>query len=388
MIERNIKLLKWDNFFCGLYALSMVLVIYFESITKSYAQAMLIYSISSIVKVAMEIPTGIFSDKIGRKKTIILSSLLFFITSFIWAFAGSLDNVLLLYVGAVIFGISDAFLSGTNEALMFETMEELKKQDNFDVLFSQCNGWLQVGFVCSSIIAAIVIYFFDMEVLAWFSIIPMMISFFIALWYVEPKVYNRRKDITSVKVFIASLKDIYANRKAFLFSLLDVMENALGMSCHRFEVAYFNTLIPLWAVNFARLLKQATGVISFFMISKIKSLGASRILFGSMIGNAFVRVLGVVIDNVLTPFVMSSVNLFYGTAETIRKDILQHEFTTKQRATMGSIVSFFSNIVMAILMYILGYVADVYTPYCAICVVVVIKVLLVVCSIPLLRKFL
>ena len=74
MIERNIKLLKWDNFFCGLYALSMVLVIYFESITKSYAQAMLIYSISSIVKVAMEIPTGIFSDKIGRKKTIILSS--------------------------------------------------------------------------------------------------------------------------------------------------------------------------------------------------------------------------------------------------------------------------------------------------------------------------
>lgn len=388
MIERNIKLLKWDNFFCGLYALSMVLVIYFESITKSYAQAMLIYSISSIVKVAMEIPTGIFSDKIGRKKTIILSSLLFFITSFIWAFAGSLDNVLLLYVGAVIFGISDAFLSGTNEALMFETMEELKKQDNFDVLFSQCNGWLQVGFVCSSIIAAIVIYFFDMEVLAWFSIIPMMISFFIALWYVEPKVYNRRKDITSVKVFIASLKDIYANRKAFLFSLLDVMENALGMSCHRFEVAYFNTLIPLWAVNFARLLKQVTGVISFFMISKIKSLGASRILFGSMIGNAFVRVLGVVIDNVLTPFVMSSVNLFYGTAETIRKDILQHEFTTKQRATMGSIVSFFSNIVMAILMYILGYVADVYTPYCAICVVVVIKVLLVVCSIPLLRKFL
>ena len=77
MIERNIKLLKWDNFFCGLYALSMVLVIYFESITKSYAQAMLIYSISSIVKVAMEIPTGIFSDKIGRKKTIILSSLLY-----------------------------------------------------------------------------------------------------------------------------------------------------------------------------------------------------------------------------------------------------------------------------------------------------------------------
>jgi hypothetical protein len=166
------------------------------------------------------------------------------------------------------------------------------------------------------------------------------------------------------------------------------MENALGMSCHRFVVAYFNTLIPLWAVNFARLLKQVTGVISFFMISKIKSFGASRILFGSMIGNAFMRVLGVFLDNVLTAFIMSFVNLFYGTAETIRKDILQHEFTSKQRATMGSIVSFFSNIVMAILMYILGVIADVYTPYCAICVVVVIKVLLVVCSIPLLKKFL
>ena len=97
---------------------------------------------------------------------------------------------------------------------------------------------------------------------------------------------------------------------------------------------------------------------------------------------------GVILDNVFTPFIMSTVNLFYGTAETIRKDVLQHEFSSKQRATMGSIVSFFSNIVMAILMYVLGYVADVYTPYCAICVVVVIKVLLIVVSIPVLRKFL
>ena len=58
----------------------------------------------------------------------ILSSFLFFITAVIWAIAGNLDNVLLLYIGAIIFGISDAFLSGTNEALMFETVEELKKQ--------------------------------------------------------------------------------------------------------------------------------------------------------------------------------------------------------------------------------------------------------------------
>ena len=388
MIGRNVTLLKLDNFLAGLYALSMVLVIYFESITKSYAEAMLIFSISSIIKVIMEIPTGVFSDKIGRKKTMILSSFLFFITALIWATAGNLDNVLLLYIGAIIFGISDAFLSGTNEALMFETVEELKKQGEFDVLFSRCNGWLQLGFVCSSIIAALVIYFFDMKVLAWLSIVPMFMSVCVACMYVEPSIGREKKEITSVKMFIKSMKEIYTNKKACLFSLLDIMENALGMSCHRFEVAYFSTLIPLWAVNLARLLKQVTGVISFFVVSKLKRIGASKLLFGSMIGNAFVRVFGVILDNVFTPFIMSTVNLFYGTAETIRKDVLQHEFSSKQRATMGSIVSFFSNIVMAVLMYVLGYVADVYTPYCAICVVVVIKVLLIVVSIPVLRKFL
>ena len=157
MIERNIKLLKIDNFLGGLYALSMVLVIYFESITKSYAEAMLIFSISSIVKVIMEIPAGIFSDKIGRKKTMILSSFLFFITTLIWASASTFDSVILLYVGAIIFGGSDAFLSGTNEALMYETMDQLNKQDEFDILFSKSCGWLQMGFVCSSIIAALII---------------------------------------------------------------------------------------------------------------------------------------------------------------------------------------------------------------------------------------
>ena len=388
MIERNIKLLKIDNFLGGLYALSMVLVIYFESITKSYAEAMLIFSISSIVKVIMEIPAGIFSDKIGRKKTMILSSFLFFITTLIWASASTFDSVILLYVGAIIFGGSDAFLSGTNEALMYETMDQLNKQDEFDILFSKSCGWLQMGFVCSSIIAALIIYFYDINVLAWVSIIPMFVSFCVAFMYVEPAICKDRNEITSLKMFVQSMKEIYSNKKTFLFSLLDILEEALGFSCHRFEVIYFNTLIPLWVVNLARLLKQVTGVVSFFVVSKIKAIGAKKILFGSMFGNVFVRILGVVLDNVLTPFIMSTVNLFYGTAETVRKDILQHEFTAKQRATMGSIVSFFSSIVMAVLMYVLGFIADVYTPYCAICIVVVIKVLLIVGSIPLLSKYL
>ena len=134
-IRRNIILFKIDSFLGGIWPLSSLAIVYFEQITHSYALAMLVWSIANLTQTFSEIPTGIYSDKIGRKKTLFLSAVMMSICFVLWATAGQCELPFLLFIGAVFWGLADAFLSGTDEALMYETMAELNQKENFSVLF-------------------------------------------------------------------------------------------------------------------------------------------------------------------------------------------------------------------------------------------------------------
>ena len=65
--SRNVRLFYWFNFFCDFRLLAAVAVIYFAHLTGSYALAMSIFSLTFIAQTACEVPTGVFSDRVGRK---------------------------------------------------------------------------------------------------------------------------------------------------------------------------------------------------------------------------------------------------------------------------------------------------------------------------------
>ncbi|KKP65671.1 MAG: hypothetical protein US74_C0034G0015, partial [Parcubacteria group bacterium GW2011_GWA2_38_13] len=67
-MKKNIKLLAFFNFFTDLQFHSAVLVIYFAKVTNSFTLAMSLFAVSMISSALFEVPTGIFSDLIGRKR--------------------------------------------------------------------------------------------------------------------------------------------------------------------------------------------------------------------------------------------------------------------------------------------------------------------------------
>ena len=64
-MRRNIVLFKLMNLFNGLWLFSAIAVIYFEQVSHSYALAMLAFSLVNISQCCMEIPCGVFSDRIS-----------------------------------------------------------------------------------------------------------------------------------------------------------------------------------------------------------------------------------------------------------------------------------------------------------------------------------
>ena len=71
-MKQNIRILTWFTFFTDFKLYAPLAIIYFAQVSGSFALGMAIFSIARISSALFEIPTGVFSDRIGRKKTIIL----------------------------------------------------------------------------------------------------------------------------------------------------------------------------------------------------------------------------------------------------------------------------------------------------------------------------
>lgn len=74
-IQRNISLLSWFNFCLDFRIYNAIAILYFAQVTGSYALALGVFSVSTIASSIFEVPTGVFSDRIGRRWTLLIGQM-------------------------------------------------------------------------------------------------------------------------------------------------------------------------------------------------------------------------------------------------------------------------------------------------------------------------
>lgn len=104
--NKNIKLMYFLNLFSEMKFFGVIAILYYTEITNSMMLGMSIYSISTIVSSLAEFPTGIISDRIGRKSTIVAGSISSLIYVIILSFA---NNYTSLVIAAIFNGLEIAF---------------------------------------------------------------------------------------------------------------------------------------------------------------------------------------------------------------------------------------------------------------------------------------
>src|SRR5437879_2448235 len=77
-----------------------------------------LYSIFAFIG---ELPTGILADKFGQKTAIFLGYLLESFGLFVMLF---MPNILGLYIAYSLIGVAESFLSGSQEALVYESYHQ------------------------------------------------------------------------------------------------------------------------------------------------------------------------------------------------------------------------------------------------------------------------
>ncbi|MFZ2025474.1 MAG: MFS transporter [Microgenomates group bacterium] len=357
-MSRNIKLLAIFNFFTDFNFYSAILILYFAKVTGSYTLAMSLFSVTMFSSALFEVPTGILSDKIGRRKTVILGAVAAVGSVVCYAIGG---NYAFLAVGALFEGISRAFYSGNNDALLHDSLRDLKKTEFYDHYLGKVSAMFQAALTIGTVVGGVIAYFSFAWVM-WLSVIPQIICLFVAFSITEPTKHKNKTTNIYAHLF-NSIHHIMQNKKLRLLSIYQIIGFGVGESSFQFKSAFVATLWPTWAIGISKAISFAGGGVSFWFAGTLmkKFGGLNLMLFDTCI-NRVINILSLLFPTVASPVIMSSTSFLYGVTEVATNSMMQKEFTEHERATLASIISFGSNVAFGIFSIILGYLADLTTP--------------------------
>lgn len=352
--QRNIRLLTWFNFFTDFKLYAPIAIIYFSHITNSYALGAAIFSITYIVSAFFDIPTGMFADRIGRRKTLVLGAFSAVLYAVFYAIG---INFWILAGGAFFEGLSRALYSGNNDALLHNMLSDEGVEHDYHVYYGKLSSMFQIGLAVAGLLGAFIANW-SFPVVMWISVFPQLICLLIGFKITDRQI---KRENTNSPLF--DLKEginlFFRNVNLRLLSATSILDYGLGETAYQFQAAFYNTLLPIWLVGVAKTLSNVGAALGFYLSGRIiNKFGNFEMLFFGTLYSKTVNFIALLFPTVISPFLMSTNSLFFGTGSTAESNLMQKEFTDKQRATMSSINSFGGSLFFGLYAYATGFFAD------------------------------
>lgn len=147
----------------------------------TFFQIGVVYATQEIARNLFEIPGGIFSDVIGRRRVLMLSYALY-IVSFLWYFGATSFGWMLPAV--IFFGLGDAFRTGTHKAMIFDYLRRYGWEDQKVHYYGHTRSWSQMGSAVSAALAAWLIFLRpDYRLVFVYTLVPYVVGIAIMATY-------------------------------------------------------------------------------------------------------------------------------------------------------------------------------------------------------------
>jgi len=126
-IIKNLQYYKFClyGFLKNLRFFDAFLILFFLERGLSFIEIGLLYSIREITLAITEIPSGVIADMFGRRKTLIISFVLYILSFVIFYFSG---QFLVFAFAMLVFAFGDAFRTGVHKAMIYQYL----KLNNWD----------------------------------------------------------------------------------------------------------------------------------------------------------------------------------------------------------------------------------------------------------------
>lgn len=348
------------SFLVNFHLMSGVLIPFFTDWGGiSFTQIMILQSWFLLWIFILEIPTGTIADFFGRKHSLFIACIVNIAGVLVYV---SYPSFYIFMLGEFLWAASAALMSGADEAFVYDTLKKIKQAKMSKKIFGRVENFKLAGIMISAPIGSVIATRFGLAAPTLLMSIPLLIAFFIALTFKEPKTTQKVESERYIHILKEGVKFFYKN-KVLKILALDMVVIA--------TVAYF----MIWLYQL--MLKQAGVSIAYFglihaafVASQIiimsnyerfeKLLGSKkRLIFFSAFITGIMFIIGGLTS--FTPIVLGVI--FIGGGFGLSRRPLFASYMNKyipspKRATVLSTISMLRQIVLVVINPIVGVLAD------------------------------
>jgi len=353
----NISKLYLASFFEATWFAGSVWILFFISVGLNLEQISLIVGTLFITQFIFEIPSSIWADRYSRKNILIIG-MTFWLIAIVFFILG---NSFICFIFASIFaGLSNAFASGTESAIVYDTLQNLNREKEYDKVKSKMQGIYFIGRAIG-VIGGVLAYTYNHKLPFLLSIFAVLVAIFLLFLLKEPKFH--KSSGTHFDQIKEGFKFLLANEKVWLivlvFSLMSATADILynyyqpvlnlaGLPVIYFIYVYLgvNIMSLIGAISYAKLAKQLSinKILVFYLLAALAvSLGFAT---GKLV--------------LILPLILL-LSFCFGSHGIYMTSLINEVVPSSHRATTISLQSLINMIMMSILIIIVGRIANNYS---------------------------
>ncbi|MDB5166517.1 MAG: major facilitator superfamily 1 [Candidatus Saccharibacteria bacterium] len=173
---------------------------------------LMVAAYSAIILIC-EVPSGILADRWSRKGVLILGYVALLISAVVCGLSNS-ETVFL--IGTIFWGIFYALYSGTNEAIVYDTLlEEEGSGKRYELYFGRLELVASLGLIISSIAGGLLSQATDLRTTFFWSVPPIILGIIALLFLREPSLH-RAEEAVDVRAHIIATFRAVLRRGALL----------------------------------------------------------------------------------------------------------------------------------------------------------------------------
>jgi len=349
------------TFFQNLYLYNHVGTLYMQSRGLSLLQVNSIWSIIVLTVFLTEVPTGVIADRIGRKRSVVAALFLQFLGEFFYIFAPGYVAFVLI---AILSGIGYSFLSGANEALIYDSLPAEYRETVMKQAMGRVGAAYQLAFFVAPLLGGLVIselvlskYLVGIALTA----ASVFVAFLISLTLKEPPALYCHQVTGILQILKNGLAQVRRNRKIQRIAAVAILTGAFSNTLVSFYQPYFvqfglTTSLPIGTAL------SLGGLAAFLVLSNILAIehrmGRLGLFFFSFFPGVLYLLLAIV-PNIPVLFPVFILTYAFADAKNPLISTYQNEqIESASRATTISLINTIGRMYVASVSLLLGWIAN------------------------------
>jgi len=184
---RNMRVFYFVDTLRAMWFVTSVWVV-FERQYLTLSQLTFIEAFIVGITLVMQLPTGAFADLFGKRTAMIIGGLLYSASMWVYSFSTTFP---MFIIYAILIGMAQAFIDGTREALLYDTMKQDNREDQFPKVASKLSMIFQVSLAGATLIGGW-IGMYSYVVAIRLTACIFLITSYVSAFFVEPNIDSEK----------------------------------------------------------------------------------------------------------------------------------------------------------------------------------------------------